>query len=412
LFSNGNYFEWIRNPLTAALIGIFSIFTWKLAPYFYIIFVSFLHFYSSLKIAERFDLNKTIYYLLSLSPFLLLEGLKNSTELLTLSLVQLFLANFNNLYAGIFFGLAFLSRYTSIGLIPLILFLKKPKKIVIFALIFLLIISPWLIFNYIKTGNALTSIADSYALNVLFRDYINDKFPVREFLMNFSYLLILSFIGLAKKIKNLNKNDFLMLLLLILVLISFYKTPVKSYTLRYVFLILIPLTYFSTIVLQKIKKKLIYLIFAISLITSFFITAYSYSDNLKNYEQALPYLENCSTYSNNWIYLDYLGKNTRSDLYKEQFKSKIEKGDRILMYYNDLENPYIKNESFIKNLQIITRNDKFILFGNESKCNADEEKIDRPYLINRRNTLLEVYNYTEDISNCSIFFKRKLPLIC
>ena len=179
LFSNGNYFEWIRNPLTAALIGIFSIFTWKLAPYFYIIFVSFLHFYSSLKIAERFDLNKTIYYLLSLSPFLLLEGLKNSTELLTLSLVQLFLANFNNLYAGIFFGLAFLSRYTSIGLIPLILFLKKPKKIVIFALIFLLIISPWLIFNYIKTGNALTSIADSYALNVLFRDYINDKFPVR-----------------------------------------------------------------------------------------------------------------------------------------------------------------------------------------------------------------------------------------
>ena len=199
---------------------------------------------------------------------------------------------------------------------------------------------------------------------------------------------------------------------LILVLISFYKTPVKSYTLRYVFLILIPLTYFSTIVLQKIKKKLIYLIFAISLITSFFITAYSYSDNLKNYEQALPYLENCSTYSNNWIYLDYLGKNTRSDLYKEQFKSKIEKGDRILMYYNDLENPYIKNESFIKNLQIITRNDKFILFGNESKCNADEEKIDRPYLINRRNTLLEVYNYTEDISNCSIFFKRKLPLIC
>ena len=40
LFSNGNYFEWIRNPLTAALIGIFSIFTWKLAPYFYIIFVS------------------------------------------------------------------------------------------------------------------------------------------------------------------------------------------------------------------------------------------------------------------------------------------------------------------------------------------------------------------------------------
>ena len=82
------------------------------------------------------------------------------------------------------------------------------------------------------------------------------------------------------------------------------------------------------------------------------------------------------------------------------------------MYYNDLENPYIKNESFIKNLQIITRNDKFILFGNESKCNADEEKIDRPYLINRRNTLLEVYNYTEDISNCSIFFKRKLPLIC
>src|SRR3989344_8285221 len=79
-FSQGNYFELYREPITPLLLGIFSIFTWKLSPYIYIIFVLFLHFYSSIKLAKKFNLHKNLYYLISISPFFLLEGLKNGTD--------------------------------------------------------------------------------------------------------------------------------------------------------------------------------------------------------------------------------------------------------------------------------------------------------------------------------------------
>ena len=145
---------------------------------------------------------------------------------------------------------------------------------------------------------------------------------------------------------------------------------------------------------------------------SFIITFSTYTDKIENYKQALPYLGNCSTYSNNWVYLNYLGKNTNPDLYKEQFKSKLNKGDRILMFYNNLENLYIKNETFLKDLPVIIKNNNFILLGDESKCNSDKEKLDTPYIANLREGILETYNYTQDISNCYIFFKKKIPLIC
>jgi hypothetical protein len=412
LFSQGNYFEWIREPLTPFLIGIFSVFTWKLAPYFYIILTSSLHLYASIKLSNRFNINKNVYYLISLCPFLLLDGLINGTELLFLSFIELFLAYFNYNISAVFFALAFLSRYTALGLFPLIIFLGKIKKILIFIIIFLIIVSPWLIFNYIKTGNVLLSIADTYALNITFRDYINDKFPFFGIILTLNYLLIFFILGFYKKIKNLNKYDYIMLSIIILTLFSFYRIPVKSYTIRYIFLIIIPLSYFSAIALEKIKKQFIILLFLISIIISFYFISNQYHDDIKNYKESLPYLNNCSTYSNNWVYLNYLGKNVQPDLYKEQFKSKLEKGYRILMFYNNPENLYIKDENFLKDLPVIEKNDKFILFGNKNKCIQDGEKIDTPYIINKRESVKEVYGYDEDISNCYIFFKKKIPLIC
>ena len=179
LFSNGIYFEWFRPPLTPFLIGVFSIFTWGLAPYTYIILVTTVHFFSSLKFADKFNLNKNLYYVLSLSPFLLINGLTEGTELLSLSLLQLFLAYYNRKGSSIFLSLAFLIRYPNIIFLPLILFKKNLKKILFDLFILILIMSPWLLYNYHFTGNALTSIVDSYALNVKFRlEYILFNFDI------------------------------------------------------------------------------------------------------------------------------------------------------------------------------------------------------------------------------------------
>src|SRR3989344_795205 len=111
LFSNGIYFEWPRPPLVPLLLGLFGIVKSRLAEYFFIIFVSFLHFYSSIKLAKKFGLDPTIYYIISVSPFLILQGMLVGTELLSLVLLQFFLAYYDKVGSSAFLALAFLTRY-------------------------------------------------------------------------------------------------------------------------------------------------------------------------------------------------------------------------------------------------------------------------------------------------------------
>jgi hypothetical protein len=59
--------------------------------------------------------------------------------------------------AGIFAGLMGLSKYASLFLLPLILFLRKPKEILKAIFLIILVTLPWLVFNYLAYGNPLKS---------------------------------------------------------------------------------------------------------------------------------------------------------------------------------------------------------------------------------------------------------------
>ena len=413
-FSGGNYFEWLRPPLTSFLIGIFSIFTWKLAPYFYIIFLVTLHFYSSLSLAKKFNINPNIYYIISLSPFFLISGLREGTEILSLSLLQLFLAYLNNKGSGIFLAFAFLTRYPNIIFLPLILFKKDVKKILFDLIIFILILSPWLIYNYSLTGNALTSIADAYALNIKFRlEYISFNFNILDLILFGNYLLIFALLYFAKSYKNLNKKDFIMIIFLVLFLISYLRTPIKVF--RYLFLILMPLAYFSAKYLEKLKNKfkIAFILLIMSVIVLIF--SFNFNNDLENFnleKDAKNSLDDCNLMSNRWVPMNYIGITTLPAPRKELLQHYINNGSRILIFYKSDEPGYSNDMEFLGNFDFIKKTDSYILLGDKNKCNKPSEKFELNYLNSLNETVYLLKNETIDISNCAILFNDKLPLLC
>ena len=403
-FSDGIYFEWFRPPLVSFLLGIFFLFKTNIAEYLFIIFVSTLHLFSSFKLAKKFELNKNFYYLISLSPFLLINGLLTGTELLVLSLLQLFLAYYDKAGASVFLALSFLTRYPAIIYFPLILFKKNLKKIFIDIFLFLLVIFPWLLYNLIQKGNFFYSIIDSYALNIKFRDYMPFTFDFRVILIVGSYLTILSLLGALSRIKKFNRYDIIMVCVFLLSLFSYLNTPLKLD--RYLFFILIPLAYFSTIFVYQLKQKNIVMgiiLLICSFSVYFLISDYNERSNeLDVYRTSLPYLDNCTLLSNTWVHMNYLGVVAAPAPWEKLVKENIDKGNRILLFYDASEPNYVKNENFLNEFPIIKKTDNFILLGNPDICNPKGKKYLYDYLSLRNQTIYMIFNETIDISNRNI----------
>lgn len=411
-FSNGIYFEWFRPPLTSFLIGIFSIFTWKFASYLYIILVTTIHFFSSLKFAKKFNIDPNIYYIISLSPFFLISGLIEGTEILSLSLLQLFLAYYNNKGSSAFLSLSFLIRYPSIIFLPLILFKKNIKKILFDLFIFVLILTPWLVYNYYFTGNALTSIVDSYALNVKFRlEYIPFNFDVTYLIFIGNYLLIFTLLYFVKSFKKIDKNDLIIVIFFILFVISYIRTPFKI--IRYLFPILIPLNYFSAKYLINLKNKfkIVFVLLTLSIVIS--ISSFGLNKDIETFNsenRAINNLDNCSLMSNKWITMNYLNIVTLPAPRQELLQYYTNQGNRILIFYSADEPEYGKNITFLESFNVINKTESYILLGDKQICAQPLEKFELNYLKSLNQTIYLLRNETIDISNCAILFDNKLPL--
>ena len=157
LFSGGTYFEPLRPPLMPFILGILSIFGFSIAEYMYIILASALFMYSSAKLAETLDFDKVAFYAVSLNAYVLISGLYNGTELLSVALLELSIAAIikKEEISGFYLALSALSRYTGLALFPLLIFLGNPKKIVKSIILFSIPLSIWFLYNYIKFGNNL-----------------------------------------------------------------------------------------------------------------------------------------------------------------------------------------------------------------------------------------------------------------
>lgn len=385
LFSNGNYFEWYRAPFMPFLLFLFSIFGYLASEYIYIVFVSFVFMIASIKLAKKANLNKNLFYALMLSPFVLNFGLIVGTEALSLSLLMLFIAYLHEKKASIFLAFSILTRYTTILYIPIVFFKKNIKEILLAFVIIVIVFSPWILFNFQEKGHPFYSTANSYALNVEYRDYINMPINLLDFLIPIGFYLPFLLFGLYLKAKKKLKTiDWVIIVFTILAIISYIRVPHKEP--RYLFNLILPSVYFSMFAFRKIIKKIknlnvnhvILAFVAINFLLAFFFFVSprppaGFNEGKSNLNK------NCMSMSNVWPFLNYFDISTEPYTSKNQLKEKIQKGYRILFFKHTQTPYYIQNKTFMESMPIIKQTENYYLLGNNAKCKSIE-KVDKSYL--------------------------------
>ena len=410
-FGNQFFFEWLRPPLAPLLIGIFGFLGDKAAEFFYIILISFLHLLSSKLFSKKFGIHENYFYILSLSFFVLINGLNVGSELLVLSMIQFFLAFFGTGWSPLFLGLAFLTRYNSFIFLPLLLFNWNLKKIIRDVLIFLLTISPWFIYNYIKTGNFLYGFVNSYALNVAFREYYIMGFDFMHVLLVINFLIPFFIIGLIFALRKFNKKHFMILLLLIFSLASYSTIPFK--TPRYLFFLVLPAVYFSCMFFKRFKpRKILLLILIVVNIFALFSVNYLFEiDDVHQYEEPINYAENCLVMSNAWVHLNYLGREAEPAPTKDMIGRELGEGKVLILYKHVVEPEYVSEKEFLYNFDVIKETDKYIVLGEISGCREKERYVDH-YLLRYRERMKLIYDRDVEVSNCAILFKGRMKDFC
>ncbi len=364
IFSDGKYFEWLRPPLTSFIIGIFSIFGWKSSEYIFIVFVSTLFLFSCIKISEKLNVPKEIYYISSMNFYTLIYSFMAGSELLSLSLLQLFIVYIDEWFSGVFLSLAFLTRYNNIIFLPLILFAKDKKKILCSLLCFSLTLLPWLAYNFLKTGDPFLSFTDFYFLNIKFRVDVKEQIRFDDFLFLTNFYLPLTLIGFIKFTKDKNKNFLIIILFFALSLAAYIASPFKNK--RYLFNLIMPIGFFSSLAYNKKIKIIYFLIFLLS-----FFAALKYSEPLENptiYEQAAAKLDKCETRSNAWVFMNYYDFYAGPLPWKHQIKDMVSNGTRFVIFKN-IETGF--SNDFWRQFPLIEENDKYFVVGNQSLCNKN-----------------------------------------
>lgn len=366
-FAGGSYFEWFRPPLAPFLIFIFSFAGWAATEYIYIIAVSVLHLFSALKFSEAYNIDKKLFYTFSLTAFTYVFAFNAGTELLSLALLQLFLSYLKSPKAGVFLALAALARYPNAIYLPLML-VQERKKTVLSIALFVLTFSPWLLYNYLYSGDALTSIGDSYAINFLFRRGVYETpLNIFDIIVALNTLLPLFAIGLAKRIKNIGENEIILLLLAALTLLSFVTVPLK-YT-RFLFPLIIPAAYFASFVFTRSIAATAFAL--ISIILLFLSMPSAMLENPFIYQRLAS--DKCAAQSNAWVPLNYFGHVSEPFPYREALNDSVKDGYRVVLFKDIADPAYVANETLLHSFPIIEETNDYIILGNSTTCrNATE----------------------------------------
>lgn len=193
------YFEFIRPPLPSFLNCVFGAQDYSMI--LTTIFACVVYFAAVLIIYTK---NKSAFdqKVLALFAFLfptILFVFNFGSDMLAVAFILLAFAVHSPSKKGIAFALASLSRYNFL-IFGIILFWgerKKPKNLLIMGALLVLFWVPWMIFNYLYTGNPFFSIIESTYLNVL------NKGAPQPFLIEQIFVIVLFVLSLfLTKIKD------------------------------------------------------------------------------------------------------------------------------------------------------------------------------------------------------------------
>lgn len=437
-FGQGTYFEPMRPPLMPLLLGILSIFGWKASEYIFIILTSALFASAVYMFAKQQKWQPELLYALFVTPYFLRLALMNGTELLSLTLLLLSIVYIRkeNTLGGMSLGLTALARYTYLLFFPIVLLHKKIKHMIYSLLLFAVPIALWFSFNFFTTGNFFTSIADQYANVVLFRQEIMMPFNYKDVLLTTSYLLPTTIIGLLLSFWSMirTKKDFWQQQKLNITMILFLAYTLWAYSgialkdERFLFLMILPIAYFSYIALTKIievvhiKKKhkrqaTLALAGIIVIITTILfvimISKYPYY-NGSHYYQTLDILEEqnmsqCAISSNEWVPLAYIGRWAEPFPEQDQLQTYIDRGSLIILYKYSYEPAYMLNDTFLETQPLLYNDSRLIIIGTEN-CSEEQPVYDEPFVKHKQKLFEKRFDVTTNTNPCLIFFHDK-PLL-
>jgi len=412
LFFNGSYFEALRPVFPSLIFGILMLFGQKTAEYLYILFVSSLFFFSFYKLSERLKIDFNVFYILAMSPFFLVYGISNGTEMLNSSLIALsvYFVLKEDVKSSIFSAFAAITRYQSIFFAPFLLLYKEKKKIIYSIILFLAFLMPYFAFNYYFFGNPLASFADNYLLNVQSRsssNFMNGPFYI---LLAAVFYLPLFFLKM-QKIKWTSKENIIMIYIAAITLILYFATPAKEA--RYLYNLIIPLCYFSakSIAIQKKTAKYVYyslIILGIAVCSLFYIIPFGNVANSGNYykfaaeEAKSMNISECSIMSNAWVFLNYYGVQAMPAPHEVLIDKKLNENQTILLFRH-IKDPYYSDEFFSK-YQNYTIYDKEGIIILSKGCDTSKNKV-HIYLNEFNEIYHEIYSNYKSIGYCDVLFK-------
>ncbi|MEM4268448.1 MAG: hypothetical protein QXK37_06500 [Candidatus Woesearchaeota archaeon] len=445
IFGDGMYFELFRPPLTPFLLGVSSFFglSYSAGEYIYIICVSAFFGYACIRFAEAVKLDKELFYILILSPYVLIVGLLEGTELLSLALIMLFTVSIiEKKPSGHWIGLATLTRYTNIMLLPLLLLQRNTRRITTDCIIILSLWSPWLWYNYNLKGNIFASVLDMYILDVKFRDYIHQTIQINDFLYVLWILLPLFILGFIqylqqcyaelKDTKRREKSKTLVLIIMSFVILvtlyTYIKAPIKNN--RLLFNLSFPAAFFSyfflLVIMQKkrlnFKKMKRLTIVLISLFIFAVMMAILVKTDLsefskkfvKNQHLSAVYIlkelgvDHCGLFSNSYVLLNYYGKETSPTPNINLFSDKIKEGYIGVFFYDIPEPSYIFKREFINSTNVLAETNKFIIVGERNCTTHSIEELIYSYLENVLVNQRKMYGVSYELDYCKSAFDSKV----
>ena len=417
-FHEGSYFEPLRPPLVPVIMGLLEFVSRNFAEYGYILLASALFAFGMFRLASSLHLNSSYLYALSCTFYIMTVGLGDGTELLAFGFLSLFIASLvKNEVSGHWLGLMILSRYTSISLLPLLLVRKKEiwKDVALVGLF----LAPWLVYNYVTYENFFASIADQYANNIFFRDYIHTPIKWQDFLQVINVLLPFTLIEVIGKlrsgVKNWKKSDLLLFAIAALTIYGYVNIPIKSA--RYLFNLALPAGVWATEGIQRLsqhfgKKAVKWACVGVFLL-SFVIASNIIGDDMKNttvYVNAITDLQerglsNCSVMSNGWVELAYYGLTAQDFPRKELMNKSLESGELIVLFPHIGEPDYAKDEEFLNQFPKITVAEKYTILG--KGCNP-ARKNDALFVKKLADTIEQMHGYRTEERPCFLLFKNGL----
>lgn len=335
-FHNGNYFEPQRALLESFIIGLLSFVFGSYSVFAFIAFFTFVFFLAVYFFSKSFGVEYVILLGILLNPFFLFYAIKNGSELPMYSFIIFFISfvKLKKPIAGVFFALAFVSKYDSLFMLPIALFLidkkylESAKRIALFIAVTLLALTPFFAYNLILYHDPLFTFFMSLAENapsLSSFQITNHSYFYQGFYELLSLLPLVAVIlffnrNVIKTIKK-KKREFSIIVLLSILAFMIYVFASGLYSsgtgyYRFFLFVTVSLTLLVSVLTKREMLLLTVIFFAVSLLIAYhFLFSQNFSITTLNSEvSAAKQLllqkygtTNCTLQSNNWVYLDYYG---------------------------------------------------------------------------------------------------------